>query len=132
MTELKVDATLENLERVLSFVEERLETCSCSMKTIMQIQIAVEEIYVNIASYAYKEKKGEAIIKIETDQEVPQVSLTFEDYGDPYNPLLKEDPDITLSAEYRRRACLFLDDAAHCVERINAERKNENRKWRNQ
>lgn len=90
MTELKVDATLENLERVLSFVEERLETCSCSMKTIMQIQIAVEEIYVNIASYAYKEKKGEAIIKIETDQEVPQVSLTFEDYGDPYNPLLKE------------------------------------------
>ena len=60
MTELKVDATLENLERVLSFVEERLETCSCSMKTIMQIQIAVEEIYVNIASYAYKEKKGSA------------------------------------------------------------------------
>ena len=102
MTELKVDATLENLERVLSFVEERLETCSCSMKTIMQIQIAVEEIYVNIASYAYKEKKGEAIIKIETDQEVPQVSLTFEDYGDPYNPLLKEDPDITLSAEERK------------------------------
>ena len=96
MTELKVDATLENLERVLSFVEERLETCSCSMKTIMQIQIAVEEIYVNIASYAYKEKKGEAIIKIETDQEVPQVSLTFEDYGDPYNP------DITLSAEERK------------------------------
>ena len=102
MTELKVDATLENLERVLSFVEERLETCSCSMKTIMQIQIAVEEIYVNIASYAYKEKKGEAIIKIETDQEVPQVSLTFEDYGDPYNPLLKEGPDITLSAEERK------------------------------
>ena len=79
MTDLKVDATLENLTRVLDFVEEKLEMCNCSMKTIMQIQIAVEEIYVNIASYAYKEKKGEAIVKIETDEEPPQVSLTFED-----------------------------------------------------
>ena len=57
MTELKVDATLENLTRVLDFVEEKLEMCNCSMKTIMQIQIAVKKFMSILHPMPIKKKK---------------------------------------------------------------------------
>ena len=102
MREKTVQATLENLDEVMAFVEEQMEVYHCSMKMQMQIAVAVEEIYVNIASYAYREQKGNARIRVQSGGEPLQISITFEDDGIPYNPLLKEDPDITLSAEERK------------------------------
>lgn len=102
MREKTVQATLENLDEVMAFVEEQMEVYHCSMKMQMQIAVAVEEIYVNIASYAYREQKGNARIRAQSGGEPLQIIITFEDDGIPYNPLLKEDPDITLSAEERK------------------------------
>lgn len=102
MREKTVQATLENLDEVMAFVEEQMEVYHCSMKMQMQIAVAVEEIYVNIASYAYREQKGNARIRVQSGEEPLQIIITFEDDGIPYNPLLKEDPDITLSAEERK------------------------------
>ena len=102
MREKTVQATLENLDEVMAFVEEQMEVYHCSMKMQMQIAVAVEEIYVNIASYAYREQKGNARIRVQSGGDPLQISITFEDDGIPYNPLLKEDPDITLSAEERK------------------------------
>lgn len=102
MREKTVQATLENLDEVMAFVEEQMEVYHCSMKMQMQIAVAVEEIYVNIASYAYREQKGNARIRVQSGGEPLQIIITFEDDGIPYNPLLKEDPDITLSAEERK------------------------------
>lgn len=99
--EIKVTALLENLQEVLSFVDAFVEEAGVSMKAQMQIDVAVEELFVNIASYAYAPDTGNATIKVRRDPEKEQVFITFIDSGKPYNPLEKEDPDITLSAEER-------------------------------
>lgn len=98
MKELVVEALTENLDEVLEFVEGELEENDCPMKIIMQMNIAVEEIFVNIAHYAYKPEVGSAVIRISVGDEV---AVEFEDQGRPYNPLEKDDPDVTLSAEER-------------------------------
>ena len=102
MTELTIKATVANLEKVLAFVDTELEQIDCPMKTQMQIDIAVEELYVNIATYAYAPGEGEATIRVETTQAPGTVTITFLDRGVPYNPLAKPDPDVTLSAAERQ------------------------------
>lgn len=98
MKELIVDATAENLDTVLDFVSQELEANDCSMKLQTQIAIAVEEIFVNIAHYAYNPLVGGAVIRVAVDNEVV---IEFEDKGAPYNPLEKEDPDITTGVDER-------------------------------
>ena len=101
MNELNLSATLENLDQVTAFVEEKLESCGCPMKIQMQVAIAVEEIYVNIAHYAYNPEIGPATIRVEVPEDPLEVIITFMDQGKPYDPLAKEDPDVSLSAEER-------------------------------
>ena len=102
MAELTLKASLEKLDEVLAFVEENLEKNDCPMKVLMQVQIAVEEIFVNIAHYAYGSEQGTATIRAEVGGDPLQVIITFIDQGVPYDPLQKEDPDVTLSAEDRQ------------------------------
>lgn len=102
MKELEIEAKVENLSTVLAFVDEQLEVAECPMKIQMQIDIAVEEIFVNIANYAYKPETGSAMIRVETLAAPPSVDITFIDNGVPYDPLAKADPDISLSAEERQ------------------------------
>lgn len=99
---LDVIAKVENLDSVLAFVEERLKKYGCSSKIQMQIDVAVEEIFVNIASYAYNPKIGSAAISIEVQEKPLSVSITFTDKGVPYDPLKWPDPDITLPAQERQ------------------------------
>lgn len=100
MKTLEIMAEVENLPEVTAFVCEQLENADCPMKVKMQIELALEEIFVNIANYAYAPEKGKAVIGIDiTDNR--QVVLTFEDSGTPYDPLAKQDPDVTLSADKR-------------------------------
>ena len=107
MKELRIDAKIENLDAVLAFVEAEL--CECTMKQQRQIAIAVEEIFVNIAHYAYAPDTGGAVIRVRRrDTAVngacgrgDEVVIEFEDNGKPYNPLEKRDPDITLGVEER-------------------------------
>ena len=102
MAELTLQASLEKLDEVLAFVEENMEKNECPMKVVMQVQIAVEEIFVNIAHYAYDSGQGMATIRVEVGGDPLQVIITFIDQGVPYDPLKKEDPDVTLSAEERK------------------------------
>ncbi len=99
---LTVDAKVEHLDEVLAYVDERLERIDCPMRKMMQIDVAVEELFVNIASYAYGPEGGTATIRVNVDSDPRRVSVTLSDSGVPYNPLLKQDPDITLPAEKRR------------------------------
>lgn len=102
MNELDVEATIDNLDTVTGFVNRALEEFDCPMKTQMQIELAVEEIYVNIANYAYSPEVGRAKVRVEVDDDPLKVSITFIDHGKPYDPLAKEDPDVTLSAQERQ------------------------------
>lgn len=102
MNKLIVPAKLEELQKVIDFVDTFLEKEECSKRIHTQIDVAVEEIFVNIANYAYNPQVGKAEIEVEISDEPITVSITFKDSGVPYNPLEKADPDITLSAEERK------------------------------
>jgi len=99
--EVVVEALKENLSEVSAFVDSHLEEIDCPIKAQMQLDIAVEELFVNIANYAYAPDTGKATIRLEINEEPLSVSITFIDNGVPYDPLAKADPDITLSAEER-------------------------------
>ena len=99
--EVTVDATIENMPQVMQVVNRRLKAVGCPLKTARQIGIAVEELYVNIASYAYAPATGPMTLRVETEAETPAVTITFIDSGVPYDPLQKPDPDLSLSLEER-------------------------------
>ena len=99
--ELEVEARTDNLDRVLEFLDEHLERRDCPPKVLTKLNIAVEEIFVNIASYAYGGKPGRAVIRLLKTHDPEGVSVTFTDEGVPFDPLSRPDPDVTLSAADR-------------------------------
>ena len=103
MTEKRFPAALDQLEAVQTFVLDQLKGCPYSERVRAQLDVAVEEIFVNIAHYAYPpDQPGWALIRCQVEQPSPQITIQFIDQGVPFNPLAKKDADITLSAEERR------------------------------
>ena len=96
---LKVDAQVEKLPDVLAFVDGLLEEKNCPLKTQMLIDISIEELFVNIARYAYPEGNGWA--EIRADVKDGEAVFTLIDAGIPYDPLSRPDPDISLDADER-------------------------------
>lgn len=101
MKELTLEATVENIAPVTEFIDEQLEALDCPMKPQMQIDVAIDELFSNIANYAYAPGTGEATVRFDFDEQARTAAITFEDSGVPYNPLEKDDPDVTLSAQER-------------------------------
>lgn len=101
MEALRIKALTDNLDRVLQYVDTALELMGCSMKNQIQIDMAVEELFVNIAHYAYKGAAGDAVILAGPDPKTGILRITFRDWGVPFDPLAKTDPDISLSVEER-------------------------------
>ena len=95
-------ATTQALNQVVSFVEQSLEKYGCAIKTQMAICVAVEEVFVNVAHYAYQGKDGEVELNISFDEKTRNVVFQMIDNGVPFDPLKRPDPDITLSAEQRK------------------------------
>ena len=95
------EAKIEDIPTVTEFVEGELEKIDCPMKIVTQISIAIDEIYSNIVKYGYGAKPGPVTVKLLVRDDPRRVYLRFSDSGIPYNPLTKEDPDVTLSAEDR-------------------------------
>ena len=102
MKELTIDATVENIDRVTDFVNEQLEGLDCPMKVVNQIDIAIDELFGNIANYAYNPDVGPATVRVEIKRDPLSIVITFIDHGVPYDPLSNRDPDVTLSAEDRK------------------------------
>ena len=102
MKELTIAAAIENIDAVTDFVNEQLEALDCPMKVQMQIDIAIDELFSNIARYAYAPNTGDATVQVESFENPLAVEITFIDSGVPYDPLQNEDPDVTLSAEERQ------------------------------
>ncbi|GAB2044425.1 ATP-binding protein [Agathobaculum sp. TL06] len=103
MKTITVPALTEQLDTVLEFVQGELDQINCSPKICNQIAIAVEEIFVNIAHYAYRPDVGDATIRCQVStQGQPQITIEFLDSGKPYDPLKNDEPDTTLPAEERR------------------------------
>ena len=102
ISEIEIEASTANLPRVLEFIDSHLAAAGCPLRSQMQIDVAAEEIFVNIAHYAYSPDKGMAKVRVEVGDDPLHVAITFIDNGMQYDPLAKEDPDVTLPAEKRK------------------------------
>ena len=123
MKELSIEAKIENLNAVQDFIKSELEASGISAKMQSQIKIVVEEIFVNIACYAYKPDTGGAVIRIASGDEIV---IEFEDWGKPYNPLVKDDPDITATAKEREPGGLGIFMVKKIMDTVEY-RRDENR-----
>ena len=94
-------ARVEALSDVLGFVDQVLEGYECPMKIQTAICVAIEEVFVNVAHYAYGEGEGNMTLSIGFDEEGRNITFRMTDKGIPFDPLKKPDPDITLSADER-------------------------------
>ena len=124
MKELTIEAKIENIEAVTDFVNEQLEALDCSMKAQMQIDIAIDELFGNIAHYAYNPEIGQATVRVEVIEDPLAVTITFIDNGVPYDPLAKADPDTTLSAEEREMGGLGIYMVKKSMDDITYEYKD--------
>jgi len=124
MKELTLAATVENIETVTEFVNAQLELLDCPIKAQMQIDIAIDELFGNIAHYAYNTEVGSATVRVEVSEAPLAVIITFIDNGVPYDPLGKDDPDITLSAEEREIGGLGIYMVKQSMDEITYEYKD--------
>ena len=124
MKELTIAATVENIGTVTDFVNEHLESYDCPMKAQMQIDIAIDELFGNIAHYAYNPETGDATVRVEVVEDPLSVIITFIDNGMPYDPLAQSDPDITLSAEEREIGGLGIYMVKKTMDDITYEHKD--------
>ena len=122
--ELELEATVENLAEVQAFVDEHLERADCPPKAQMQIGVAVEEIFVNIASYAYAPDKGKAKVRVEVSDDPVSVSITFVDRGIPYDPLERKDPDTRATAAEREIGGLGIFMTRKLMDDVSYEYRN--------
>ena len=124
MKELTIAATIENIATVTEFVNEQLEALGCPMKAQIQIDVAIDELFGNIAHYAYNPDVGSATVQVEVMEEPLAVVVTFIDGGVPYDPLAAADPDITLSAEERQLGGLGIYMVKKTMDGITYEYKD--------
>ncbi len=101
MQQITLEAAIDNLSKAIDFIDGCLEGMDCPLKKQMQVDVAVEELFVNVAHYAYPGTKGDVTITFETESGPARALITLTDSGIPFNPLEREDPDITLKAEER-------------------------------
>lgn len=128
MDELEIDADLKNLEEVLAFVDSRLEERDCPMPVQVSIDVAVEELFVNIAHYAYlktPEGKGKAWIRLGFNDDPLTMVLTLMDKGVPFDPVKKPDPDVSLKAEERKIGGLGIFMVKKSMDSMVYERRDD-------
>lgn len=99
MKRLTVHADIQNLSEIFEFIVEELPEDSQNGKLQQDIELICEEIFVNICNYAYGDKTGMA--EIETDISEGKLTIIFRDSGIPFNPLTRQNPDISLPPEER-------------------------------
>lgn len=118
---LTVDAKKENLDDIMKFVDKHLEMLGCDPVNQIRIETAVEEIYVNIASYAYPNAVGQAAIYAKALKDPRGIEICFRDQGVPFDPLAREDPDVTLKAEDRNIGGLGIYMVKNSMDQVSYE-----------
>ena len=125
MTNKIFPAKTESLSEVLGFVEETLESLECPMKIQTAICVAIEEVFVNVAHYAYPNGEGDMSLQIGFEERSRTVTFRMADKGIPFDPLQKPDPDITLSAEEREIGGLGIFIAKKTMDSISYTYEND-------
>ena len=121
--QLTVEAKVDKLDEVLGFVGGILDDAECSMKARIQIDVAVEEIFVNIAHYAYEGSEGTAEIIVHIEDSPKTAVMEFRDSGVRFDPLERPDPDTTLSADQRQIGGLGIFLVRNIMDSVKYARK---------
>lgn len=121
MKELVTEADRKNLWDVQAFIDEQLEEVGCPMLTQTAIDVAVEELFVNIASYAYDQGNGVVEVQTALYENPLSIDITFIDNGRQYDPLAKDDPDITLSLKERKKGGLGIFMVKESMDNVSYE-----------
>ena len=127
MKEFETKALINKIPEVTAFIDEELEKLGCSMKDQMQIDVAIDELFANIAHYAYGKQIGDVKVSFDFDPETRIASVTFTDSGIPFNPLENDDPDVTLSLEDREIGGLgifLVKKTMHAIEYLRENGQN--------
>ena len=124
MKELDILAIPENLPKVQEFINESMDHMSCGIKIKTQIAVAVEEIFVNISSYAYDPDVGPALIRVETTDDPLSIKMSFIDNGKPYDPLAKPDPNLKIPVKMRKKGGLGIFMVKKTMDDVNYEYKD--------
>ncbi|MBO5907667.1 MAG: SpoIIE family protein phosphatase [Clostridia bacterium] len=125
MTNRIFEAKLDAVSDVLGFVDEMLETYKCPMRIQTAICVAIEEVFVNVAHYAYEGSQGEVSLGIGFDEKERTVTFRMADSGVPFDPLKRPDPDITLSAEEREIGGLGIFITKKTMDSVSYAYENE-------
>lgn len=102
MKQVILKSALENVEVLTNIIDSELESVDCSPKTMMQIDVAIDEIFSNIVNYGYDCENEEIEIRYDINAKSKIVSITFVDSGKKYNPLEKDDPNVKAEIEDRK------------------------------
>ena len=124
MKELTVKADRNNLLAVQAFIDEELKAADCPMATQITIDVAVEELFVNVADYAYGGKTGKVTVQVTLHEDPLAVEITFIDCGKQYDPLAKPDPDVTLAAKDRKKGGLGIFMVKNSMDDMKYEYKD--------
>ena len=101
MKKLVIPAEVSELTRLNEAINEELMGRGCSKRMQFQVSLAAEEIFTNIASYAYGPVEGNAEVLIDVSGDPPELSISFADRGAPFNPLDCPEADTSLGADER-------------------------------
>ena len=126
MNQLTVPAKIENLQKVLDFLKHELNNLEHDLKSQLQLELSIEEAYVNIANYAYESGEGEVTIRFNIGKNPLKITVQFIDSGIPHNPLEYEDPDISSNIKERKIGGLGIFLIKKNVDYMNYEYKDGN------
>jgi sigma-B regulation protein RsbU (phosphoserine phosphatase) len=123
---ISLNADPAELGTLICFIGHVLDKGVCPEKTRGQIELAAEEVFVNIAGYAYKDNAGKVAVGcgIERTEGKITMTLTFTDYGEPFNPLVIDEPDLTLPLEQRKIGGLGVLIVKRTMDTISYEHDN--------
>lgn len=124
MKELEILAKRENLSEVLKLIDAELESRECTTRLQTQIDVAVEEIFVNISSYAYDPGEGYTTIRVEVTEDPTRIVITFIDEGTPYDPLANPDPNMKIPIKERKKGGLGIYMVKKSMDDVSYEYKD--------
>ncbi len=124
MKTLTLPAKLENLETLIDFVLSAAEPLGFDQKLKYKLRLAAEEMIVNVISYAYPGTSGEVTVATDIITEKDGISVEISDSGIPFNPLEKEDPDLTVPVKDRKIGGLGIFLLKEIMSEVSYRREN--------
>ena len=123
--ELTIEALVKKNKDVISFVDDELARLEVPNSVRVEMVTVVEEIFLNIANYAYEDGQGDATVRMEIDEDKRTITLSFIDSGKEFDPLAKEDPDIYLPIEERPIGGLGILMVKKMMDSVSYYREND-------